>query len=205
MLGSAGRILAGIFLFTSIALAQSGRSDVSLSVTGDFGKETDGNSVIQTTSNSAGLLATYRFSVTPKHAAELNYGLTRNTQYYSVTNGYTGFQYFYAIQTNIHEATADYVFRPLKSGRLSPYALVGGGALIFVPTGYSYGTNTEEKQTKGAFLYGVGTDFRVARNIAVRLQYRGLVYKAPDFQVAGITSGSLGHLAEPSLGVVLHF
>jgi outer membrane immunogenic protein len=205
MLRSAGKILAGIFLFTAGALAQSGRSDLSLSVTGDFGKETDGNSVIQTSSNSAGLLATYRFSLTPKNAAELNYGLTRNSQYYSVTNGFTGSQSFYAIQSNIHEATADYVFRPLKLGRLSPYALVGGGALIFVPTGYSYGTNLEEKQTKGAFLYGIGSDFRVARNIAVRLQYRGLVYKAPDFQVAGITTGSSGHLAEPSLGVVLHF
>jgi outer membrane immunogenic protein len=205
MLRSAGKILAGIFLFTAAALAQSGRSDLSLSVTGDFAKETDGNSVIQTSSNSAGLLATYRFSVTPKNAAELNYGLTRNSQYYSATSGFTGSQSFYAIQSNIHEATADYVFRPLKLGRLSPYALVGGGALIFVPTGYSYGTNLEEKQTKGAFLYGVGSDFRVARNIAVRLQYRGLVYKAPDFQVAGITTGSSGHLAEPSLGVVLHF
>jgi opacity protein-like surface antigen len=205
MLKSAGKIFAGLFLLTSMALAQAGRSEISLGVTGDFGKETDGNDVVQTSSNSAGLLATFRFSITPKNAAEINYGLTRNTQYYSVTNGYTGYQYFYAIQADIDEATVDYVFRPLKVGRLSPFVLAGGGALIFVPTGYSYGTNTEVKQTKGAFLYGGGTDFRVARNIAVRLQYRGLIYRAPDFAVSGITAGASGHIAEPSLALVFHF
>jgi outer membrane immunogenic protein len=205
MLKSAGKIFAGLFLLTSMALAQGGRAEISVGVTGDFGKQTDGNDVVQTSSNSAGGLATFRFSITPKNAAEINYGLTRNTQYYSVTNGYTGYQYFYAIQADIHEATVDYVFRPLKVGRLSPFVLGGGGALIFVPTGYSYGTNTEVKQTKGALLYGGGTDFRVARNIAVRLQYRGLIYRSPDFSVIGIGTGASGHIAEPSLALVYHF
>jgi outer membrane immunogenic protein len=198
-------LFAGLFLCATLAYAQAGRSDISLSVTGDFSKQTEGSDVLQTASNSAGLLATYRFSFTPKNAAEINYGLTRNSQYYSMTNGYTGYSYFYAVQTNIHEATVDYVFRPMKSGRFSPFVLAGGGALIFAPTGYSYGTDAEEKQTKGTFLYGGGTDFRVAKNIAVRLQYRGLLYKAPDFSVPGIASGGSGHIAEPTLGVVFHF
>ena len=68
------------------------------------------------------------------------------------------------------------------------------------------------KQTELAYLYGAGVDYRLPWRFALRLQYRGLLYKAPDFKVNPITgsavnfsTGSKGHMAEPSIGLVFRF
>jgi hypothetical protein len=41
--------------------------------------------------------------------------------------------------------------------------------------------------------------------VALRLQYRGLIYKAPDFNVQNLFTGAKGHMAEPSVGIVVKF
>ena len=73
------------------------------------------------------------------------------------------------------------------------------------------------QQTKPAFLYGGGFDYRIfsilpvirkstlSKHLALRLEYRGLVYKAPDFNVQNLFTGARGHLAEPSAGIVVKF
>ena len=73
------------------------------------------------------------------------------------------------------------------------------------------------QQTKPAFLYGGGFDWRIFSSVplirrsvvtnylALRLQYRGLVYKAPDFKVQNLFTGARGHMAEPSIGIVVKF
>jgi outer membrane immunogenic protein len=205
MFKAAATVLASLCLFTPAAWSQANRSDLSVSVTGDFGSQSQGNNVIQNPSNSLGFLGTYRFKLSRLNSVEVNYGLTRDSQYYAVRSVYTGEQTFFSIQTNISEATADYVFTPWKSGRLSPFLLGGVGVLIFNPTGNSYGTTASDAEIKGALSYGGGADYRILRNLALRLQVRGLVYKAPDFYVTGLTTGQVGNLAEPSLGLVFHF
>jgi len=40
---------------------------------------------------------------------------------------------------------------------------------------------------------------------ALRLQYRGFIYKAPSFDVPGISTDARGHIAEPSVGLVFKF
>ena len=135
---------------------------------------------------------------------EVNFGITRNTQYYASRSVVTAGQTFFAIQTNVSEATADYVFTPWKSGRLRPCLFAGAGTLIFNPTGNSFGTTASETEIKGAISYGGGADYRLLKNIALRLQYRGLVYKAPDFYVTGI--GPRGLLAtSKNLRLALYF
>ena len=205
MFRAAATVVASLFLCTALVFAQEGRSDLSISVTGDFPTQSQGNDVTQTSSNSLGGLATYRFKINKLSSVEANYGLTRNTQYYAASSVLTGEPTFFAIQTNISEATADYVFTPWKSGRLAPYLLGGAGVLIFNPTGNSYGTTASATEIKGAISYGGGLDYRLLRNLALRLQYRGLVYKAPDFYVTGLTTGSVSNLAVPSVGLVFHF
>jgi len=78
--------------------------------------------------------------------------------------------------------------------------------LIFSPiansTNATFGSST---QTTGTFLYGFGLNYRLTHALGVRLQYRGLVYKAPDFRVSDISTGSWTHSAEPSLGLRLRF
>src|SRR5712692_6566964 len=125
-----GPVIVAFFLFASISLAQTSRSEVSASVTGSFSKESDGQDVTQIPTQSAGFLANYRFFLGSRSAVDLNYGFTRNDQNYTFSNpfGTAG------IQSNVHEATAAYVFAPRKSSRLSPFVMAGGGALIFSPT-----------------------------------------------------------------------
>jgi hypothetical protein len=42
--------------------------------------------------------------------------------------------------------------------------------------------------------------------LALRLQYRGLLYKVPDFHVPSLFfTGAKGHMAEPSVGIVVKF
>ena len=62
------------------------------------------------------------------------------------------------------------------------------------------------RQTSLAFTYGAGLDYPLWRILAVRLQYRGLIYKQPDFQLPTLFfTGAKGHMAEPSLGIVIRF
>lgn len=78
--------------------------------------------------------------------------------------------------------------------------------LIFSPvtnsTNATFGSST---QTTGTFLYGFGLNYRLMRGLGVRLQYRGLIYKAPDYGVSDISTGAWAHSAEPSLGLTLRF
>jgi opacity protein-like surface antigen len=89
---------------------------------------------------------------------------------------------------------------------MRPYVLAGAGAVVFDPTngggGFILGA---QRQTRPAFVYGGGVDYRLVRHVALRLEYRGLVYDRPDFGIAALNSNVLAHTAEPSAGLVFHF
>ena len=59
-------------------------------------------------------------------------------------------------------------------------ALAGAGALIFDPTDKFVVTGAD-RQTRGTFVYGGGANFDITKNFGVRAEYRGLLYKVPDF------------------------
>jgi len=61
------------------------------------------------------------------------------------------------------------------------------------------------EQTWGTFLYGVGADYVLAKHWSIRAEYRGLVYKAPSFNLAGLDTDSWAHTAQPSAGIVFRF
>jgi hypothetical protein len=104
MFRKVGPVAAALFLFVSFlvsaSLAQTSRSEVSASLTGDFSKETDGQGIAQIPSQSVGFLASYRFSLSSRSAVELNYAYTKNDQNYDF-GGFGG----NSIQTNVHEVT----------------------------------------------------------------------------------------------------
>lgn len=54
-------------------------------------------------------------------------------------------------------------------------------------------------------MYGGGIDYTLFGGIAMHLQYRGLLYKAPDFSLPGFSTGSWGHWAEYTAGLVFRF
>jgi outer membrane immunogenic protein len=94
---------------------------------------------------------------------------------------------------------------PIRISKFSPYVLGGGGSLIFHPTENGSSVLGADTQAKGAFLYGVGTNYVLSRHFSVRAEYRGYVYKSPDFGVSALTTASWTHNAQPSAGIVYRF
>ena len=189
------------------------KSEASVQALGSFVKQTTQHAVDQGASDSAGVLATYRYYFSRHHGVEANYSWTSNTQ------NYTGF----GVDTNSHEISAAYVFRmPMK--RWSPFVLAGAGALVFdpnsagafigVPSGGVYhgpvlpaGAGlVPSTQTRAALVYGAGADINLTSHLFVRGEYRGLIYNSPTYDLAGLNGmDRVTHRAEPSIGLGWRF
>lgn len=194
-------VFASVLLFSTSALSQESRNEISVQGTGFFTKDATGNGISRTTTNTGGLLVGYRYHFNRWLSAEANYGFDRDTQKFFSSGGFS------RVQSDVHAATADAVVNlPFTiSRRLSPYALAGGGSLIFHPTGNRGSAPGADTQAKGAFLYGVGADYVLTRHFSLRGEYRGFVYKNPDFGSGGLNTDSWTHTAQPSAGVVYRF
>jgi len=195
-------MLAGLVILSSLAApAQESRSEISLEGTGFFTKDTGGQGVSRTTTDTGGFQVGYRYNINRWLAAEGNYGFDRNTQKYFGSFGGS------RVQANLHAVTGDLVVKlPLPIRRISTYALAGGGGLIFDPTGDSGGSVPGAgTQGKGAFLYGAGADYALTRHFAIRAEYRGFVYENPDFGLRALHTDSWTHTAQPSAGIVFRF
>ena len=84
--------------------------------------------------------------------------------------------------------------------------LGGGGALIFDPAGNVGAASAGATwQTRGAFPYGIGADYIFTHHLALRAEYRDLVYKTPDFNVTNLRTDAWTHVAQPSAGIVFRF
>ena len=61
-------------------------------------------------------------------------------------------------------------------------------------------------EAKGAFVYGAGADYAFThKHLALRAEYRGYVYKAPDFNLVSLNTNAWTHTAQPSAGIVFRF
>jgi opacity protein-like surface antigen len=188
----------GVLLMSVSVFAQEDytrlKSEVSAQATGSFVKSTTDNGVPQSTTNSAGVLGTYRFYFNRHSGVEVNYAFTQNTERYGVVSisGIPGS----GIDTNSHEVTAAYIFR-LPRKRWSPFVLAGVGGLIFDPTNFAGAS----QQARAAFLYGGGADFNLSDHLFVRAQYRGLVYTSPTYDASELNGfDRTTHRAEPTIG-----
>jgi opacity protein-like surface antigen len=180
-------------------MAQDGRSQINLQGTGVFIKNSDGGGVRQEATESGGLLVGYSYQFNRWAGVEANYGYTRNTQNYFGSLGHVG------IQSDIHQITGAFVLHvPVETPIVKPYALAGTGALIFNPTA-DVGIVAADEQSRATFVYGGGLNFDVSRNFGIRAEYRGFVYKAPDFKVAILDLDKFTHLAQPSVGIYFRF
>src|SRR6201981_81614 len=122
-------VVVGILAFVSVtARTQENRSEISIQGTGFFTKDTDGNGIQQHATDTGGFLLGYRYNINRWLAAEANYGYDRNTQIYFGSG-------LGRVQSNVHQATGEAVVKLPSFLRLQPYALAGGGALMFDPTG----------------------------------------------------------------------
>jgi opacity protein-like surface antigen len=176
-------------------------SQVNVQFSGLMNTDSAGNGITDHATRSAGLLTSYTYFFKKWAGIEGGYGYSRNTQNYLADGAGIG-----GVQTNIHELTGAFLFRlPTHTRKARPYALAGTGALQFRPTGDVGNAAGAVSQTKGVFVYGAGADFGLATHVGVRAEYRAFLYKAPDFAVSGLTTDSLTHLAEPSVGIFFKF
>jgi opacity protein-like surface antigen len=192
--------VALVMLLAIAAWAQESRSEVSVQGTGFFTKDSSGREVSRRTTNTGGFISGYRYHLNRLLSAEANYGFDKNTHRYFSDGGES------RVKSDVHALTADLVVNlPLHVSKFSPYLLGGGGAIIFHPSGNSGRSFGADTQAKGAFLYGGGTDYLLTRHFSLRAEYRGLVYRSPDFNVGTLNTYTWTHTAQPSAGVVYHF
>jgi len=195
--------VAAFFVFSATAMAQvEQHSQISLQGTALVTKDTNADSspLSHQAMKSGGLLVGYSYQFNSWAGAEGNYGYTQNTQNYMASVGQS-------IRSDFHEITGAFVAHiPVKVRSVRPYALAGAGALVFNPTDDAKRMNSAiDRQTKAAFVYGGGVDFDITSNFGVRAEYRGLVYKVPDFQLDALNLDKVTHLAQPSVGFFYRF
>ena len=189
-----------VFVFGTTAMAQvENPSQVTIQGTALITKDTTGGTTSHSTTESGGFLLGYSYQFSRWAGVEGNYGFTRNTQNYLGSFGGS------SLQANFHEITGAFVAHiPVNVRRVRPYALAGAGALVFDPTD-KFVVSGAARQTKATFLYGGGVNFDVTRNFGVRTEYRGLVYKVPDFTIDSLKLDKITHLAQPSVGFYFRF
>ena len=193
----------GMVLGLSLAAsAQENRSEISFEGSGLFSKSTTGNGTAYSTTNSGGLLGTYRFHLKHWISLEGSYGYRVDTQKYSLSSS------AFRIQSGIHNFTGSLVMNlPSRNhSRLNPFLLLGGGGLRFAPTNNQVNTLSGARgQTEGTFVYGFGVNYAFYKELSLRAEYRGLVDSTPDFGFGALATDSFTHTAMPSVGVSFRF
>ena len=193
-----------LVLFGISSWAQEVRNEVTVQGSGFFNKQTTGSGITNQPTNSGGVMAGYRFNLKNWLAVEGDYDYFRNGQKYLTSSGTT------FIPMNVHAATGTAIVKlpsfkmPLNIRGVkivSPFVLAGGGAMFFAPRGGS----VSNEQTRGAFVYGGGFDMPMSKHFLLRAQYRGFVYKTPDFETASLKVDKYTHSAVPSAGLVFTF
>lgn len=185
-----GFIAAGLLCFGANQLAAQEEEEFHYEFTvsgiGAFTNGVTGQRIHQTASDTGGVLGTYRFLFNQFNGLEVDYSHAQFTQEYNLPKDATG------IHSDLDEFTASYVVRyPYK--RIAPYVTAGTGAVLFSPSQFALAT----RQADATFVWGAGVDVRIAKHIAFRAGYRGLLYNAPDFGISSFNTKSLATIAEP--------
>jgi opacity protein-like surface antigen len=193
-------VIMAVAVSASTALAQVEQpSQISIQGTALVTKDSTDQIPSNEVTKSGGFLVGYSYQFSRWLGAEANYGYSRNT------NNFVTFGGLSSLEANFHEVTGALVAHlPINVRGVRPYVLGGGGALVFDPTNKFIVTGAE-RQTRGTFVYGGGANFDITRNFGLRAEYRGLVYKVPDFNVNALNLDKFTHLAQPSFGFFYRF
>jgi len=182
------------------AVAAPAQTDVAASLYGAFNGATNSSGVAQSPSNSAGGLLEVRHISHPWFGYEGTYSYNRANQTYlsTITCGLPCLPTTpQKVAASAHEVTADYL-ASVKAASFRPFALVGGGFLLDVP---SSGQTNTDTATKAVFVYGAGVDWGLLPHLGLRLQYRGNLYQAPNLSKLFTSSSAFTHTAEPMIGI----
>ena len=182
--------------------AQESRQDISISGTGLIEPFIASQTDVQVHSNAAeGVLASYRFMLTPSSALEVNYGITYQNNIRYVINNTNN----YSVLTRTQEISAAYV-RTFNFRKFNPFVEAGPGAMIFLPIRNSGTTSLDVKQQTGiGAMYGAGIAYEISPSFDIRAEFRGFVTKVPTFSYTPLTTNKYYNIYMPTIGVAYHF
>lgn len=171
-------------------------SDIALSGLGQFTSDVSGNGISLHATKSVGAQAAFRHQYHWWLGYEAAYTYTRFSEDYS------GRPFPY--QHNLHEFSGSYLVQGHKVLGFQPFATVGVSSLIFSPS--LNGGQRAAWQARPALNYGLGVNYDLlTSHLGVRAQYRGLYYKAPDFNQAILNVNSFRETSEPMVGIYVRF
>ena len=184
--------------FVAQARAQSFLKNSEASFSG-FWQDTPsvtGNGVTVSTTHSIGGQAAFRHSYHWWLGFEGSYNYSRYSEHYSV--------HPFAVQHNTHEFAASYLVSTPSVLGFRPFALGGVSAVVFSPS--LNGGQNVSWQARPGVNFGVGIEHGlVTSHFGVRVQYRGVYYKTPDFGEPQLSTGKMRLTSEPMAGVYLRF
>jgi opacity protein-like surface antigen len=182
--------------------AQESRQDISISGSGLVEPFISSQTDVQVSANRAfGVLASYRFMLTPSSAIEGNYGITyQNKINYVLSN-----TNHYQILTRTQEASAAYV-RSFNFRKFNPFIEAGPGAFIFMPIRNSGTQNIDaQQQIELGVVYGGGIAYEISPSFDIRAEMRGMITKVPIFGVPSFATNKWYNIYDPTIGVAYHF
>ena len=195
-------ILLGALMLTAAAgYAQESRQDVSLSGFGLVDPQVNGSGgVYEHASRTAGVLASYRYLLTPHSGLELNYSFAQNTMYFQCCGNYT--------QNPIHvrqqEGSVEYVYG-ISFKNYTPFVEGGVGGFFFTPIlNGTFSLDTKQNTQIGG-VYGGGVAYEISPSFDIRAEYRGAVIKTPDLNLPRFQTNRYEAISMPSIGIAYHF
>lgn len=193
-------ILLGVLTLSAASVfGQESRQDVSISGIGLIGPTVHGNAVTQDQTKTGGVLASYRYLLTPHSALEVNYSFAQNTNYFQCCGNTTR----NPVHVRQQELSAAYVYG-LSFKRYNPFVEGGAGGVVFTPIqDGTYTLDAKQSTTIGA-LFGGGVAYEISPSFDLRVQYRGLLLKAPSF-VDRFKTGRYEVINMPAVGIAYHF
>ena len=195
--------LTALLLVVCVAAgrAQESRQDISISGTGLIEPFKASSTTVQVNSTPAyGGLISYRFMLTPSAALEANYGIT-----YQNSIGFYVNPNHYKVLTRTQELSGAFV-KSFVFKNFNPFVEAGPAALVFLPIRNSGTTNVDAKQqTTVGGMYGAGFAYEVSPSFDIRVEYRGLVTKVPNFGLSQLSANRWYNISNPAIGVAYHF
>jgi len=188
-----------VLVFGTAAQAQKALHNDEVSIGGFYQLTSDasGNGITDTASKSLGGEASFRHSYHWWMGYDAAYDYARFTEYY--TGQIFGYQH------NMHAFSGSYyVHGPVRVLGIQPFAVGGISAVVFSPT-LNGGQNVSWQARPGA-NFGAGINYALlSSHIGLRLQYRGLYYKAPDFGLSKLTTNAWRLTSAPMAGFYIEF
>jgi len=181
--------------------AQESRQDISISGIGLVEPFIASSTNVEVHSTpSYGVLASYRFMLTPSSALETNFGITykNNVHMYVNPNNYN-------IPTRTEEISGAYV-RSFTYRKFNPFVEAGPAAFIFLPIwNAELQTLDVNQQINLGAVYGAGVAYEISPSFDIRAEFRGMVTKVPTFADTQFTTNKWYNIYNPAVGVAYHF